>query len=313
MTTFCFARDPQDVQVTIRDMTLVDDALGGRTWGAAPLLAAELMQRPRVPGNVLELGAGTGLVGLALAARAALEIRSTDLDGYPSVVLTDHHPTVLSNLKHNVSRWRKEHPDAHDSALVTRALDWYEVYAASTGLGGAHRDTKVTTTSRSVSSQTLPSTPQTALFSSHTPSTSATSPVSPSPPPEHVNDSHLAPGTFPTIIAADCVYDPVHPAWIQAVATTFLSKTQDARLHIISPLRETHRREIEALLATFPATAHPSAAGPSLFLIEAAVVYGQDDFGGASRAQRMHDQAGADRLYLRLEVAWSPTTARSAH
>lgn len=297
MTVFQFPQaGTPDVQVSIRDGTLVDDALGARTWGAAPLLAAELLSRPACPLRVLELGAGTGLVGLALAARSASQKKR---GSGASVVLTDHHPTVLANLEHNTTLFLSEH-EGSGVEVQTLPLDWYRVYAASSGIGMSAGATSWTTTA-----QTLPGTPglPTGSDSLPTPPTPASAPA-PGVSPMALS---LPPGAFDTLIAADCVYDPAHPVWIKAVAHRFLSRAANARLHVTSPLRNTHRAEIEALLAAFPRSRHQGAAAAAagLCVLDAAVIYGQDDFGGASRAQRMNDQAGARRVYLRLEVGWA--------
>lgn len=110
--------------VKIHDAALVEDALGVRTWGAAPYLARYLLQHyaaaPCRPRRALELGAGTGLVGLAWAQWMATH--TPDFE----VVLTDHHATVLANLALNA-----EH-NALPQVRVQR-LDWQAVYDAHHG------------------------------------------------------------------------------------------------------------------------------------------------------------------------------------
>lgn len=68
---------------------LTSDNLGLKTWGALLVLAKRLLLYD-IKGEVLELGAGTGLVGMVCANR-----------GYPTV-LTDL-PEICSNLQHNIS------------------------------------------------------------------------------------------------------------------------------------------------------------------------------------------------------------------
>lgn len=119
---FCLAgapRTPADaaVRVDLRQVALTDDALGARTWGAATVLALRLLGT-RIPASVLELGAGTGLVGLALAAHAP----------HAHVVLTDYHPHVLANLSYNAAA------SAAAARVAVRALDW-RAAAAGHGLG----------------------------------------------------------------------------------------------------------------------------------------------------------------------------------
>lgn len=59
------------------------------------LLKSAIKSDSKEPLNILELGAGTGLVGLALAEW----LSSTELSS--KVILTDYHPNVMSNLEHN--------------------------------------------------------------------------------------------------------------------------------------------------------------------------------------------------------------------
>ncbi|KAM0752268.1 hypothetical protein T439DRAFT_324335 [Meredithblackwellia eburnea MCA 4105] len=101
-------------QITLRSTTLLSSSTGFRTWGSAPLLSRLLASNPTSffrpitssppsskisasPLKVLELGSGTGLVGITAAKLLALSgIVST-------VVLTDFDPNVLDNLRHNLA------------------------------------------------------------------------------------------------------------------------------------------------------------------------------------------------------------------
>ena len=90
--------------LTIREPPLTGDSLGLKTWGSSYVLAqllhlfavgplAHLLQkagRHGGPPEILELGAGTGLLGLAAACVWKA-----------SVVLTDL-PVIVPNLAHNV-------------------------------------------------------------------------------------------------------------------------------------------------------------------------------------------------------------------
>ncbi|WFD34423.1 hypothetical protein MCUN1_001264 [Malassezia cuniculi] len=114
---------PQDASeaaaiVELREVALTEDAVGARTWGAATWLTLALLRQPLGFARALELGAGTGLVGLAVAARV------------PKVVLTDFHPTVLDNLAHNAQK----SPYADRISVVP--LDWRDIYNGGSGLAG---------------------------------------------------------------------------------------------------------------------------------------------------------------------------------
>ncbi|KAI0009424.1 putative methyltransferase-domain-containing protein [Xylariaceae sp. FL0662B] len=95
-------------ELIIREPPITGDSLGLKTWGSSYLLAQQLgtitagslshllASRQRdVPMKVLELGSGTGLLGMAAAA-----IWETD------VVLTDL-PNILPNLNFNIQRNRQ--------------------------------------------------------------------------------------------------------------------------------------------------------------------------------------------------------------
>lgn len=98
------SRNYGSFSLTIREPPLTGDSLGLKTWGSSYALAQLLHEfktgslahlfapgTDSMPDEVLELGSGTGLLGLAAACiwRA-------------SVVLTDL-PTITPNLAHNVS------------------------------------------------------------------------------------------------------------------------------------------------------------------------------------------------------------------
>ncbi|KAF8193533.1 putative methyltransferase-domain-containing protein [Mycena galopus ATCC 62051] len=83
-------------------------SVGAQTWGGACVLSEIIAAQPAdfglvtdplsPPLRVLELGAGTGLVGLVLATVA----KSIGVDSV-TVVSTDFYPSVLDNLASNIS------------------------------------------------------------------------------------------------------------------------------------------------------------------------------------------------------------------
>ena len=91
-------------ELVIREPPIVGDSLGLKTWGSSYILAQSLDQisskslshlldsnSPHRPASVLELGSGTGLLGMAAAALWRTHVVLTDL------------PDIVLNLAFNVS------------------------------------------------------------------------------------------------------------------------------------------------------------------------------------------------------------------
>ena len=98
--TFNIPTSAEDaVSITLREPSLTADNLGHKTWLASYLLAKRLPSLLRyIPGlqsgaQVIELGAGTGLVGIAIAAIYDVHVHLTDL---PAIV-----PNLLANTTVN--------------------------------------------------------------------------------------------------------------------------------------------------------------------------------------------------------------------
>ena len=141
--------------VKLRDGALVHDSLGTHTWGAAPILSQLLLPldtSKKHDLNLLELGAGTGLVGLALASWSRIHRTAHKTQ----IVCTDYHPTVLQNLAHNLSLngWTSIDsssagtPREPKVSVSVRCLDWQSVHRMRPGQGSGQ--------AQQLSSQTLP-------------------------------------------------------------------------------------------------------------------------------------------------------------
>ena len=113
-TTRSFAID-KSLVIRLHEPTLTEDNLGLKTWASSLLLSRRLRKvRELIPGNfnqVLELGAGTGLVGISAASVWETHVVLTDL---PEIV-----PNLMTNLDFN-----REVIAQYYGTVESRALDW---------------------------------------------------------------------------------------------------------------------------------------------------------------------------------------------
>ncbi|KAK0311897.1 Protein-lysine N-methyltransferase rrg1 [Friedmanniomyces endolithicus] len=109
----------QMFEITLHEPAMTSDSMGLKTWASSYLLAKRLTHLrdtlPSLPpdGQILELGAGTGLVGLT----AAILLKRT-------VILTDL-PDIVPNLDRNV-RDNAALLARYDARAETAVLDWSE-------------------------------------------------------------------------------------------------------------------------------------------------------------------------------------------
>lgn len=108
-----------DLTLHLFEPSLTEDSLGLKTWTSSVLLARRLESLSRhIPNGhprILELGAGTGLVGLAAASIWQHSISEVVLTDLPEIV-----PNLTSNIELN-----SDNDSTTDRAKVhSRVLDW---------------------------------------------------------------------------------------------------------------------------------------------------------------------------------------------
>ncbi|KAK2751050.1 hypothetical protein FQN57_000125 [Myotisia sp. PD_48] len=113
-----------EVAITLHEPSLTSDNLGNKTWVSSYMLSKRLRtflpspgslipRRLDQPSRVLELGAGTGLVGISFAVQwgSMATVHLTDLDA------------IVPNLSHNVTL-NEDLLVETGSSVTTGVLDW---------------------------------------------------------------------------------------------------------------------------------------------------------------------------------------------
>jgi predicted nicotinamide N-methyase len=143
--TFTFGHPPSPlVQVEVTDVPLENQdytTLGAQTWGGAHVLAEIIVQDPHSFGlhpeqasgstggmKILELGAGTGLVSLAVYRHLASRGQRA------TIYATDFNSLVLNNLAHNISINKLAIPGSTNLEISSGPLDWANPDATSPDL-----------------------------------------------------------------------------------------------------------------------------------------------------------------------------------
>jgi len=106
-----------DLHIALHEPSLTEDNLGLKTWTSSLLLARRLPELhkhlPTLCTEILELGAGTGLVGIAAAYTWNVHVTLTDL------------PEIVPNLQHNVKQ-NANLDHGRTASMTARPLDWAE-------------------------------------------------------------------------------------------------------------------------------------------------------------------------------------------
>ncbi|EPY52090.1 methyltransferase Rrg1 [Schizosaccharomyces cryophilus OY26] len=100
-------------EIRILEPSLTYDTLGFKTWGSAPLLSAHLpeWETPNPSLRALELGSGTGLLGISAAHQLGWQMVCTDL------------PEIVENMRHNVTE-NEDLIHENNGSMECHVLDW---------------------------------------------------------------------------------------------------------------------------------------------------------------------------------------------
>jgi len=124
---FTFGRGAVNVQITDIPLQNCDfSTIGAQTWGGACVLAETIVNSPHdfglvrepsaAPLRILELGAGTGLVSIALAQYLSRHLQPS------AIYSTDFNRAVLANLDNNIAA--NSHSLSATVSLTSAFLDW---------------------------------------------------------------------------------------------------------------------------------------------------------------------------------------------
>ncbi|TGZ84529.1 hypothetical protein EX30DRAFT_345245 [Ascodesmis nigricans] len=153
------ATSPKEITIHLNEPSLTADNLGLKTWCSSHLLSRllpllkstspNLLPHHITQGRVLELGAGTGLVGMAAAASGVVEssgeVVVTDLTG----IVENLRRNVEINRERGVLRDSDTEGDEHDSnptaKVSVRVLDWCDYSPSSLSPSSSSDSTPSTT------------------------------------------------------------------------------------------------------------------------------------------------------------------------
>ncbi|EMC98804.1 hypothetical protein BAUCODRAFT_380761 [Baudoinia panamericana UAMH 10762] len=248
------------VEITLHEPALTADNLGLKTWASSHLLAKRLCRlrdSNSLPclldpdARVLELGSGTGLVGLAAAAVLQAKVLLTDL------------PAIVPNLERNIRE---------NAAMVSRrggraevgVLDWEDP-------GGLEFTCPSSSSSSSLFDSDLNSD-----LNSDSDLDGQRQQQQRQPQREEQQCQRRYPShSFSLILAADPIYSPDHPRLLVQTIAYHLSRDHEhARVVVEMPLREGYAGEREDF--------RERMVGLGLRVLEEGVERGVDDWGGAS-------------------------------
>jgi predicted nicotinamide N-methyase len=235
-----------ELTIELHEPALTGDNLGFKTWTSSLLLSKRLLSlRHHLPSksqtsddddddadgdgeDILELGAGTGLVGIAAAYLWQRHVLLTDL------------PEIVSNLEHNLSLNQDlflDHEEQFGSSEISHDRDTTQRQQATHKSNGSVRAQAL-----DWSWYSRPSTNSHINTQSQVQQKPQTQPaVDSSSPPILFPPSHR----FRLVLAADPIYSPSHPALLINAVSALISRSDPStsRFIIALPLRDRYESE----------------------------------------------------------------------
>jgi len=197
--------------IRLHEPSLTEDNLGLKTWSSSFTLATRLhllkLPSDALEGTILELGAGTGLVGLAASAMLQREVILTDL----SVIELN----LSKNIEINAGTLQ-----THNGSARSGVLDW-------TNPGMLRMRSSEDTPGLQLQSNTAVTLPNIGATS--------------------VESCCSRVASAMIILAADPIYSPDHPKLLVGTILTWLCKHNQARVILAYPLREAYAPQISEL------------------------------------------------------------------
>ncbi|KAJ2458317.1 hypothetical protein GGF42_002150 [Coemansia sp. RSA 2424] len=233
--------------IAVHEPSFVHADVGCRTWGAAILLARRIARQAidiSTHRRCIELGSGTGLLGLAVG-------RALQGQAGASVTMTDYLPVLIQAAREGA----RSNGLLDDGAVMPLRLDWFELARQVNGLPG---------NDGGLSEKSAISLPTTNYLDAVDRDATAAGNewegrVEPTLSAEESK------GAFDLVIAADVLYEIEHCRVISLLANHLLAGAKPGasavacvtpRFILTAPLRSTHWREVaafEAEMAALPA------------------------------------------------------------
>lgn len=260
----------KEFNIILYESSFIESDVGCQTWGSSILFSRKLAREEiKLQSdidnnlNILELGSGTGLCGITLAIINSNNKQNLNIN----LVMTDYLPPILNSINKSLEANKNE--ISQNIAIKVKYLDWFKVPTTNTipnnNNNDNDKDNEINDNANIITSETLPnnndsnnSNNSNNNNNSDIPYTNYIDVLEKSSQFNNIN-LNLVNQTlnykenyhkFDIIIASDILYEIQHSKQIPKLIDYFLNINIDLnnivpKAIIISPLRFTHKKEIE--------------------------------------------------------------------